>query len=193
MRISVVGLGKIGLPVAVCYAAAGHDVIGCDVNPAVVDAVNAGRVPTGIAGVDDELPEAVAAGRLEATTDTTAAVEDTEVTVLLVPIGVDGAAPDYRHMDEAVRSVERGLRPGHLVVFEVLSPSTEDRDRNYKTKRLLGLGVKEVWLVDRHGRTIERVDLEGARQFRGDEPARSRVIDGFQLVPGALFAPSSAT
>ena len=45
MRIAVVALGKIGLPLAVQYADKGHEVIGVDVNPAVVEAVNAGVKP----------------------------------------------------------------------------------------------------------------------------------------------------
>lgn len=129
MRIAVVGLGKIGLPVAVCYALAGHDVVGCDVDPDVVDSVNAGRVPTGIAGIDDALPQVVSAGRLWASTDTTDAVAGSECTVLLVPVGVQDRAPDYRYMDDAVRSVEKGLRPGHLVVFETTIAVGDTRER----------------------------------------------------------------
>ena len=45
MRIAVVGLGKIGLPLAVQYAVRGHEVQGCDLNPRVVEAVNAGWSP----------------------------------------------------------------------------------------------------------------------------------------------------
>ena len=45
MKITVIGLGKIGLPLAVQYATRGHDVLGVDINPAVVDLVNAGREP----------------------------------------------------------------------------------------------------------------------------------------------------
>ena len=74
------------------------------------------------------------------------------------------------------------------VVFEILSPSTEARDRDLKTRRYLGLGVKEVWLVDRARRTIELVDLDGGVEHAGDAVARSRVIDGFTLVPSALFS-----
>jgi Uma2 family endonuclease len=77
-----------------------------------------------------------------------------------------------------------------LVVFEILSPSTRGRDRSFKTRRLLGLGVKEVWLVDGATSVIEVVTCDGGRLFREDEAARSAVIAGFELVPSALFAPS---
>ena len=75
------------------------------------------------------------------------------------------------------------------VVFEVLSPSTRRRDREFKARRYLGLGVREVWLVDRHERTIEIIDLEGGRVAEADDTAKSAVIPGLRLVPSELFAP----
>lgn len=74
------------------------------------------------------------------------------------------------------------------VVFEILSPSTWSRDRDYKARRYLGLGVKEVWLIDRMRQRIEVVDLDGITPVLGSQAARSRVIDGFELVPDRLFA-----
>jgi nucleotide sugar dehydrogenase len=118
VRISVVGLGKIGLPVAICYAAAGHDVVGCDVNENVVAQLDRGELPIGIEGVAEVFETVRQTGRLRATTDTAAAVADSDVTVLLVPIGLHDRAVDYRYMDAAVVEVAKGLRPGHLVIFE---------------------------------------------------------------------------
>ena len=45
MRIAVVGLGHIGLPLAVQYASRGHDVLGIDVDRRIVDAINRGESP----------------------------------------------------------------------------------------------------------------------------------------------------
>lgn len=75
-----------------------------------------------------------------------------------------------------------------LVVMEVLSPATEARDRDYKARRYLGLGVREAWLIDRRREAIEFVDLDGTIVATGDEPVRSRILDDFHLVPSALFA-----
>ena len=73
MRIAVVALGKIGLPLAVQYADKGHEVIGVDVNPAVVEAVNAGTEPfPGEAHLAEKLAAlspATGNGALRATTD----------------------------------------------------------------------------------------------------------------------------
>ena len=45
MKIAVIGLGKIGLPLAAQFADRGHQVMGVDVNAATVDTINAGRAP----------------------------------------------------------------------------------------------------------------------------------------------------
>lgn len=82
LDICVVGLGKLGLPLAVQFAAKGHRVTGADVAPAVVEAVNQGRPPfPREAGLDEALKRVVAEGRLRATTDTSAAVAGAEAVV----------------------------------------------------------------------------------------------------------------
>jgi UDP-N-acetyl-D-glucosamine dehydrogenase len=86
MRVVVVALGKVGLPIAAKIAAAGHDVVGCDVNPAVVELVNAGSEPfPGETGLGDALNRLVPAGRLRATVGTTEAVAEAPDLVLAVP------------------------------------------------------------------------------------------------------------
>ncbi|MGO1385960.1 MAG: 3-hydroxyacyl-CoA dehydrogenase NAD-binding domain-containing protein, partial [Arachnia sp.] len=89
MKITVVALGKIGLPLAVQFADSGHEVIGADVNARTVELVNAGTEPfPGEAHLQEKLSAAVAAGRLRATTDTTAAVAESDVVVVVVPLFV---------------------------------------------------------------------------------------------------------
>ncbi|GAB1693956.1 nucleotide sugar dehydrogenase [Krasilnikovia sp. M28-CT-15] len=131
MRICVVGLGKIGLPLAVQFAGKGHVVCGADIAPRVVQQVNDGVVPfPGEADLDVRLKEAVAAGRLSATTDTSAAVAAAEVVVIVVPLFVDdGGAPDFGWMDAATRDVAAGLRPGTLVSYETTLPVGTTRGR----------------------------------------------------------------
>ena len=111
MRICVVALGKIGLPLAVQFACMGHEVIGADVNATTVRSVNEGREPfPGEAFLAERLQDAVAGGRLTATTDTTAAVAEAEVVVVVVPLFVDNESrPDFGWMDEATRSLAQHL------------------------------------------------------------------------------------
>ncbi|NAZ88051.1 nucleotide sugar dehydrogenase [Kineococcus indalonis] len=131
MHVTVVALGKIGLPLAVQYARAGHEVTGADVDARVVELVAAGRAPWDEeAHLAERLAEVVAAGRLRATTGTTAAVAASDVVVVVVPLVVDEAArPDFAAMDAATRAVAAGLRPGTLVVYETTLPVGTTRGR----------------------------------------------------------------
>ncbi|MEU1267068.1 nucleotide sugar dehydrogenase [Streptomyces sp. NPDC005799] len=131
MQICVVALGKIGLPLAVQFAAKGHHVIGADVDERVVRLVNEGVEPfPGEAELAERLKSVVAAGRLLATTDTTAAVTHAEAVVLVVPVYVDAhGTPDFGWMDTATQAVARGLRPGTLVSYETTLPVGTTRGR----------------------------------------------------------------
>ena len=131
MKVCVVALGKIGLPLAVQFASKGHQVIGADVNAATVDLVNAGSEPfPGEAQLAGKLAEVVAGGLLTATTDTSAAVAQSEVVVVVVPLFVDAESrPDFGWMDAATMAIARGLKPGTLVSYETTLPVGTTRER----------------------------------------------------------------
>ncbi len=131
MKIAVVALGKIGLPLAVQFADKGHEVIGADVNAAVVDLVNRGVEPfPGEAHLAEKLSAAVEGGRLTATTDTAAAVAQSDAVVVVVPLFVnDRDEPDFGWLDSAAEDIGRGLTAGTLVSFETTLPVGTTRDR----------------------------------------------------------------
>jgi len=129
--ITVVALGKIGLPLAVQFASKGHRVLGADVNAATVDLVNAGTEPfPGEAHLQELLGRVVADGLLTATVDTSSAVAESDAVVVVVPLFVDAeGTPDFGWMDEATKSIAAGLRPGTLVSYETTLPVGTTRDR----------------------------------------------------------------
>lgn len=132
MRIAVVALGKIGLPLAVQFADQGHDVVGVDVNSALVDLVNAGVEPfPGEAELQDKLSVLVPAGRLRATTDYAEAIPGADAVVIVVPLFVNDEtwAPDFGWMDAATRSFSEHLTPGTLVSYETTLPVGTTRTR----------------------------------------------------------------
>lgn len=131
MTVTVVGLGKIGLPLAVQFARSGLRVLGADIAAPVVDMINQGQVPfPGEANLDDYLGQALAADRFSATTDTTAAVAQSDVVVIVVPLIVDTESrPDFVAMDAATKSVGEGLKPGTLVSYETTLPVGTTRNR----------------------------------------------------------------
>ncbi|MHB8658197.1 MAG: nucleotide sugar dehydrogenase [Solirubrobacteraceae bacterium] len=132
MRVVVVALGKIGLPLAARIARAGHQVVGCDVDERVVAMVNDALEPfPGEAGLADALGELVPAGRLRATTDTTAAVrEGADLVVAVPPLMVDDRArPDFKILDAVVDDIGAGLRRGSVVSIETTLPVGTTRGR----------------------------------------------------------------
>ena len=86
MRIAVVGLGKLGGPLAAVLASKGNEVLGVDVNAEVVRLVNEGRAPVDEPGLQDLVT--ASRERLSATTDFAAAA-DSEVIIFLVPTPSD--------------------------------------------------------------------------------------------------------
>jgi len=82
-RLSVIGLGKLGAPLAAVLAARGFTVVGADVNPAYVEAIGAGRAPVIEPRLQDFLDMGKA--RLSATTEVERAVAETEATFIIVP------------------------------------------------------------------------------------------------------------
>ena len=131
MRACVVGLGKIGLPLAAQIASKGHAVVGADIDVNVVRLVARGRAPfPGEPGVEERLRAAAGSGLLTATTDTVAAVAGAEAVVVVVPLIVDaGGRPDFGALDAATAAVGSGLRPGTLVSVETTMPVGTTRTR----------------------------------------------------------------
>ena len=131
MKACVVGLGKVGLPLAVQYASRGLSVIGCDVDASKVERINASDCPIeGEAGLEAALDAAIASGRLRATSDTAAAVRESDVVVIIVPLGLTASQqPDFSQLDAAVESIRAGLQPGTLVVVETTVPVGTTRGR----------------------------------------------------------------
>ena len=84
MRISIFGLGYVGAVSAGCLARDGHDVIGCDVDPAKLALLRDGRTPIIEEGMSELIGDAVASGRLRVTDDTAEALLATDLSFLCV-------------------------------------------------------------------------------------------------------------
>jgi nucleotide sugar dehydrogenase len=131
MRITVVAMGKIGLPLAVQFASRGHNVVGTDVNQQTIDLINQGIEPfPGEVHLQNKLESVVRSGRLVATNDTTGSVAESEAVVVVVPLFVDAeGTPDFAWMDAATISIGRGLKRGTLVSYETTLPVGTTRNR----------------------------------------------------------------
>ena len=119
MRISVIGLGKLGSPMAACFAAKRFTTIGVDLNESYVEAINEGRSPIYEPGLAEMLAEGRAC--LTATSDTVKAVAETDATFLIVPTPSDDHGGfSLRYVLAACDAIGEALRDKdayHLVVL----------------------------------------------------------------------------
>jgi GDP-mannose 6-dehydrogenase len=84
MRISIFGIGYVGCVSAACFAHAGHDVIGVDVNPTKVDIINSGKSPIVEPQMNEFIHDVVKSGKLRAITDSLEAVKATDISLVCV-------------------------------------------------------------------------------------------------------------
>jgi nucleotide sugar dehydrogenase len=127
LQVSVVGLGRIGLPTAALFAKAGATVTGIDIDPEAVRKVRAGK-----SRFDDEpgLSETVASttrrGKLKATTEFEDAISHSDFIVICVPTPVsESKSPDYSAVSAASRAIGRSLKKGSVVIVEsTVGPGT---------------------------------------------------------------------
>lgn len=113
----VVGLGYVGLPLAVEKAKAGFRTIGFDVQAEKVELVNQGHNYIGDV-VDSDLARLVEAGKLSATTDFSV-IKDVDFVAICVPTPLDThQQPDISYVESSAKSIARYLHKGMMVVLE---------------------------------------------------------------------------
>ena len=120
MKACFVGLGYIGLPTAIIAAnEGGVNITGVDLNPKVVESVNAGHLHIVEPGMAEKLKTAVDSGKLHAQSTP----EEADAYFIVVPTPFKGDhQPDVSYVEAATRSVIPFLRPGNLFVIESTSP-----------------------------------------------------------------------
>lgn len=119
-RISVVGLGYIGLPTAAVFASRGIEVIGVDVNQKAVDTINRGEIHIVEPDLDIVVKSVVSMGKLRATTTP----EPAEAFLIAVPTPFKGEEhePDLSYIEKAAKAIAPVLNKGNLVILESTSP-----------------------------------------------------------------------
>jgi len=126
MNVGIIGLGYVGLPLAVAFAEAGHDVVGLDADPRVVD-----RIRDGASAVEDVSPERLTAAgeRLHSTTDH-ADLAPCDAVVICVPTPLaNHREPDLSYLVDAARALSPVLREDQLVVLESTTYPGTTRER----------------------------------------------------------------
>ena len=119
-KISVVGLGYIGLPTAAMFASRKIEVVGIDVNQMVVDRINQGQIHIIEPDLDIVVQAVVSQGYLRAALDPEPA--DAFLVAVPTPFTGDGHIPDLKYIEAASRAIAPMLQPGNVVILESTSP-----------------------------------------------------------------------
>ena len=126
MKIGIVGLGYVGLPLAVAFAEAGHEIVGLDTDARKVEALNAGRSHV------EDIADATLAGLGESLRATTnqGELESCEAVIVCVPTPLTGSRePDLTYLTDSATALSQVLQPDQLVVLESTTYPGTTRER----------------------------------------------------------------
>ena len=121
LKVGIVGIGRIGLPTALCFANSGFETIGIDINAELVNMVNSGDYPLKDEPEFDKIFEAVMhQKKLVATTNISKAVLECDIILLSLPTPIDDQnIPDYTALLLVGKSLNKVLSNGQIVIVEL--------------------------------------------------------------------------
>jgi UDP-N-acetyl-D-glucosamine dehydrogenase len=196
-HVGVVGLGYVGLPLAVSCARAGFAVTGFDIDPAKIEALNAGRSYIEAVAADDLARQLE--GRRFAASAEFSLLARCDVIVICVPTPLSKQRePDLSYVENTARTIAGFLRAGQLVVLE--STTWPGTTQEVLKPILCGSGLeagKDFWV----GFSPERED-PGNHAYRtvnipkvvaGDGPDASRLTEAFYAAVVEKVVPVSST
>src|SRR5262249_56454600 len=126
MKVGVVGLGYVGLPLAVAFAEEGHEVVGLDADPRKIDALAAGN------SYIEDVPSQKIAALADNLTATSryADLSSCEAVIICVPTPLTNSRePDLSYMIDAATSLSAVMQKGQLVVLESTTYPGTTRER----------------------------------------------------------------
>ncbi len=143
MKICIVGTGYVGLVAAACFAEMGNHVTCVDVNPRVVESLNAGKLHIYEPGLEDLVKRGHADGRLRFTCDLAAGLDGAAIAFICVgtPPGEDGSC-DLQYVVRAARDIGKAMTGDLIVVDKSTVPvGTADKVRAALTEELAARGA----------------------------------------------------
>jgi UDP-N-acetyl-D-mannosaminuronic acid dehydrogenase len=141
--VSVIGLGRVGLPLALSFADRGLRVLGVDHDQAILDSVRSGRMPFTEAGTQTLLERVQRSGRLELSDRAADAARADDIVITIGTPSFSHVESDLRQVRAAVDDLLPLLRPGHaLILRSTIAPGTTEFVAGYLRKhRDLSIGT----------------------------------------------------
>lgn len=168
-RICVVGIGRIGLPLATLLAVRGYEVLGYDVSEERVEAVRSGQPGFYEPGLEALLSRAIKSGRLDATTSANK-IKYCQVVIITVgtPWDENHSQPDFSQLDGAVESIGNNLAYGAVVILKsTVTPGTTENRVVPRLEELSGMKASVGFGV----------------AFSPERTIEGRAITDFQILP----------
>ena len=145
--VAVVGLGRVGLPLALSFADRGLEVIGVEREQPILDAIAAGRMPFHETGTQELLERVAASGRLRTTTSVSEAASADHIVLTLGTPAYEHIEIDMSQIRDAIDDLLPVLREGHSVVLRsTVAPGTTEWVAGYLEQRR-GLRAGETLFV----------------------------------------------
>lgn len=134
--VAVVGLGRVGLPLAICFADCGVRTIGVDVDAARVETVIEGRMPFDETGMQEVMDRVHAAGLLTASTDVLDAAAADFIVLTLGTPSFSHIEIDVSQIRDVLDQLLPHLRPGQTIILRsTIAPGTTEFVAGYLRKR----------------------------------------------------------
>jgi GDP-mannose 6-dehydrogenase len=205
MKISIFGIGYVGCVSAACFARAGHEVMGVDVNPTKVEIINSGASPIVEPGIGDLIRDVVKEGKLSATTETAHAVKSTDMSLVCVgtPSKPNGSL-DLGHVARVCEQIGAALADKserHTIVIRstmlpgsiesVAQPAIESTSGK-KAGKDFGLAVNPEFL--REGTSLKDFYAPPFTLIGTDDEETAKIVSGlYDGIDAPIFATSMKT
>src|SRR6266536_5086654 len=205
MRISIFGIGYVGCVSAACFARAGHDVIGVDVNPTKVNIVNSGSSPIVEPEINELIRDVVKVGKLSATTDPSRAINFSDISLVCVgtPSKHNGSL-DLSHVRRVCEEIGSALAhksERHTVVIRstmlpgsiesVVQPAMEKTSRK-KAGKDFGLCVNPEFL--REGTSLKDFNAPPFTLIGTDDEQTAKIVGRlYSDIDAPIFTTSMKT
>ena len=135
-QIAVIGLGRVGLPLALCFADAGAQVLGIDHDRSILDSLEAGRMPFEEHGTQELLDCVRTAGRLSLSEHAADAAAASDIVLTIGTPSFSHIESDLSQVRAVIDDLLPHLRPGHAVILRsTIAPGTTEFVAGYIAKR----------------------------------------------------------
>lgn len=144
--VCVIGLGYVGLPLTECFVNGGFSVLGFDIDPVKVNALNSGKSYIGLIA-DERVAKMVASGRFQATADADRFAEADAIIICVPTPLTEAREPDLSFIVKTAESIRQHLRPGQLIVLESTTYPGTTRDLVVPILQSAGLEAGKAFFV----------------------------------------------